>query len=55
MQNPCSDRDATAPSGRRSLGIEPMTCAPSAFQSGEGLIILEPGESFVATWGIEPS
>lgn len=40
---------------RRSLGIEPMTCAPNAFASGEGLITLEPGESSVASWGIEPS
>jgi aldose 1-epimerase len=40
---------------RRSLGVEPMTCAPNAFQSGEALIILEPGKSFVASWGIEPS
>ena len=40
---------------RRSLGIEPMTCAPNAFQSGDGLVILEPGESFAACWGIEPS
>ena len=40
---------------RRSLGVEPMTCAPNAFQSGEGLIVLEPGESSVTTWGIEPS
>jgi aldose 1-epimerase len=39
---------------RRSLGIEPMTCAPNAFQTGEGLIALEPGESFIAMWGIEP-
>ncbi len=40
---------------RRSLGIEPMTCAPNAFASGEGLITLEPGESSVAGWGIVPS
>jgi aldose 1-epimerase len=40
---------------RRSLGIEPMTCAPNAFQSGDGLVILEPGESLAACWGIEPS
>jgi aldose 1-epimerase len=40
---------------RRSLGIEPMTCAPNAFQSRDGLVILEPGESFAACWGIEPS
>jgi len=40
---------------RRSLGIEPMTCAPNAFQSGEGLVTLAAGESFSAGWGIEPS
>jgi aldose 1-epimerase len=40
---------------RRSLGIEPMTCAPNAFQSGEGVVTLEPGESSVASWGIEPA
>jgi aldose 1-epimerase len=38
---------------RRSLGVEPMTCAPNAFQTGDGLITLAPGESFAAAWGIE--
>ncbi|MHB1487542.1 MAG: aldose 1-epimerase family protein [Acidimicrobiales bacterium] len=37
---------------RRGLGAEPMTCAPNAFQSGDGLKILTPGESFTSTWGI---
>ncbi len=37
---------------RRSLGIEPMTCAPNAFQSGEGLVTLEAGESFEGVWGL---
>ena len=40
---------------RRSLGVEPMTCAPNAFRSGEGLRALEAGESFTASWGIMPS
>lgn len=40
---------------RRSLGVEPMTCAPNAFQSGEGLRVLEPGEQFTSVWGISPS
>lgn len=40
---------------RRSLGIEPMTCAPNGFQSGHGLVILEPGESLTTSWGIEPA
>lgn len=37
---------------RRSLGVEPMTCAPNALQSGEGLIVLQPGETFAGAWGI---
>ncbi len=39
---------------RTGLGVEPMTCAPNAFNSGDGLITLEPGESHTATWGINP-
>lgn len=38
---------------RRSLGVEPMTAAPNAFQSGAGLQILEPGAESVSAWGIE--
>ena len=38
---------------RRSLAVEPMTCPPNAFQTGEDLIRLEPGETFAGTWGIE--
>jgi aldose 1-epimerase len=41
-------------SRRRSLAVEPMTCAPNAFASGDGLIVLEPGESVVSRWGIAP-
>lgn len=37
---------------RRSLGVEPMTCAPNAFQSGDGLRTLQPGETFAGAWGI---
>jgi aldose 1-epimerase len=40
---------------RRGLGIEPMTCAPNAFQTGDGLQRLAPGESFTSSWGITPS
>jgi aldose 1-epimerase len=40
---------------RRSVAIEPMTCAPNAFRSGEGLVVLDPGESFRSSWGIAPS
>jgi aldose 1-epimerase len=37
---------------RRSLAVEPMTCPPNAFRSGDALIVLEPGSSFTSTWGI---
>jgi aldose 1-epimerase len=47
--------DALPDVSRRSLAVEPMTCAPNAFQNGDGLVTLEAGESFAACWGIEPS
>jgi len=40
---------------RRALAVEPMTCAPNAFQTGEGLLTLAPEESFAAKWGIRPA
>jgi galactose mutarotase-like enzyme len=39
---------------RHGLAIEPMTCAPDAFNSGAGLIVLQPGEVHSSTWGIAP-
>jgi len=39
--------------GRRSLAVEPMTCAPNAFRTGAGLLVLEPGQSTAASWGIQ--
>jgi aldose 1-epimerase len=45
--------DTLAPSRqRRGLAIEPMTCAPNAFQNGEGLVRLVPGQSLTSRWGI---
>jgi aldose 1-epimerase len=29
-----------------------MTCAPDAFNSGEGLRVLEPGAEFAGRWGL---
>jgi aldose 1-epimerase len=44
--------DELAPPRRwHGLGLEPMTCAPNAFQSGEGLVRLDPGETHTARWG----
>ena len=37
---------------RRGIAIEPMTCAPNAFNSGDGLRVLDPGESFTSVWGM---
>ena len=39
---------------RRGLAIEPMTCAPDAFNSDAGLIVLQPGEEHTGVWGISP-
>lgn len=39
------------PRRRRGLGTEPMTCPPNAFQTGEGLVRLEPGETATSSWG----
>jgi aldose 1-epimerase len=37
---------------RRGLAVEPMTCAPDAFNNGEGRIVLEPGQTWASQWGI---
>lgn len=38
--------------GRRGAAIEPMSCAPDAFNSGDGLIVLQPGESHSFEWSL---
>lgn len=40
-----------APRRRRGLGTEPMTCPPNAFQTGDGVIRLETGQTARAAWG----
>jgi aldose 1-epimerase len=40
---------------RRSLAVEPMTCAPNALRSGDGLLLLAPGETFSGAWGVVAS
>lgn len=45
--------DALAPPRRRrGIAVEPMTCAPNAFQSGHGLAQLDPGGSLGGAWGV---
>jgi aldose 1-epimerase len=44
--------DHLASRQRQGLGTEPMTCPPNALASGLDLIVLEPGASHTAKWGI---
>jgi aldose 1-epimerase len=37
---------------RRGVAVEPMTCAANAFNSGDGLAVLGPGERLTGSWGI---
>jgi aldose 1-epimerase len=39
--------------GRRGLAVEPMTCPPQAFRTGESLLRLSPGDVFSGEWGID--
>ena len=40
---------------RKALAIEPMTCPPNAFVTGDDLLVLQPGEMVTHTWGIQAS
>ena len=44
-----------APHWRTGLGVEPMTCPPNAFRSGQDVVRLEPGQTHSASWGIRPA
>lgn len=48
--------DTLADEGRRrqAIAIEPMTCPPDAFRSGRALIVLEPGQQWDGSWGVQP-
>ncbi len=38
---------------RTAVAVEPMTCPPNAFRTGEDLIILEPDDEVALNWGIQ--
>jgi aldose 1-epimerase len=40
---------------RKALAVEPMTCPPNAFVTGDDLLVLEPGEAVTHSWGIQAS
>jgi aldose 1-epimerase len=45
--------DTLAPDRRRrGLAVEPMTCPADAFNSGDGLVVLAPGERLTGSWGV---
>jgi aldose 1-epimerase len=37
---------------RAGLAVEPMTCGPDAFNTGDDLLVLQPGDRHSGTWGI---
>ncbi len=37
------------------IAVEPMTCPSNAFNSGDGLMTLAPGETWTGSWGITPA
>ncbi|WP_327085192.1 aldose 1-epimerase family protein [Nonomuraea sp. NBC_01738] len=38
--------------GYRGIAVEPMTCPPGAFNSGDDLVVLDPGDRHEASWTI---
>lgn len=41
--------------GEHGIAVEPMSCPPDAFNSGDSLVELAPGRTWTATWGISPT
>lgn len=41
-----------AENDRTGLAVEPMTCAPDAFNSGQDLVLLPPGGEHAAAWSL---
>ncbi len=37
---------------RTSLAVEPMTCPPDALRTGTDLVVLDPGDTHEASWGL---
>ena len=40
--------------GSTGIAVEPMTCPPNAFATGEDLLVVEPGQAHTGAWGIRP-
>lgn len=52
LQVHTGDLPAEPEQTRRGLAVEPMTCPPDAFRSGEDLVVLDPGAEHHASWRI---
>lgn len=44
------DSPSTQRPARQGITVEPMTCAPNAFVTGDGLVTLRPGQTHQGTW-----
>lgn len=42
------------PPDRQSMAIEPMSCGIDAFNTGAGLVVLQPGQGYRAVFGVQP-
>ncbi|MGE9807825.1 aldose 1-epimerase family protein [Janibacter sp. G1551] len=43
----------SVPAGHpEGIAVEPLSCPPDSFNSGEGVVTLAPGESWSASWGM---
>jgi aldose 1-epimerase len=40
--------------GQVGVAVEPMSCPADAFNTGTGLVVLEPGAAWTGAWGIQP-
>ena len=38
--------------GVRGVAVEPLSCPADAFNTGDGLVVLEPGQSWSGEWGL---
>lgn len=48
-----ADPGTLPPGHRPGVAVEPLSCPPDAFTSGEGLVTLRPGSTWTGQWGIE--
>lgn len=40
---------------RQGLGVEPMSAPPNGLATGEGMVVLDPGEAWRGSWGVRSS